>query len=561
MKKLLGLVLVVCMLMGFAQASLAEAADVYEKNIQSLVDSMRTWFAASGETDKVTPYEETLKITMSNAYNTSIENAMPEWNKLYGESLYDNRYTDAILRALNIDIDYTWLAKDGADYDTQLRLAMTSNELPDIFLVRNQADLLQLAQAGLIWDLTDLIPQYGTKHDLEAWESADQALLKMATYEGRIYGMPSSVSATDNFSYMWLRKDWMEKLNLSAPQTMDDLKAIMKAFMEADLDSNGANDTYGMLIDKDLYYGTRGVFNAYGAYPEVWVNDGDNLVWGGVTESNKAALSFLNGLYKEGYLDPEFIAQTNSDAQKMVMANRCGVVYGGHWFVQGVADMHDLYPECDWICYTLPTGTGEPVKSPLVPSKRGWIAVNKTFANPEAAFKIRSLCSVVIEDPTVDGSWWWFDKNNSQWLEPVQANVSSWDNLNTYLNLRATYEAGGDTSLLRSKAVTYWGNLHGEGQWEWERMFGPGEGTPMTVLEEAVNNDRVFFNAFLGAQSEYMLDRWSTIRDEQLIAFTKMIIGEVDIETGFASWVETFQKLGGDKITQEVNDWYQGSKE
>ena len=53
-----------------------------------------------------------------------------------------------------------------------------------------------------------------------------------------------------------------------------------------------------------------------------------------------------------------------------------------------------------------------------------------------------------------------------------------------------------------------------------------------------------------------MLERWETILSEELIAYTKIIIGETTVEEGFADWVNTFNSLGGDRITQEVNEWY-----
>ena len=53
-----------------------------------------------------------------------------------------------------------------------------------------------------------------------------------------------------------------------------------------------------------------------------------------------------------------------------------------------------------------------------------------------------------------------------------------------------------------------------------------------------------------------MQDRWSAIVDEQLLAFTRIIIGEVELEEGFATWLETFNNMGGDQITEEVNEWY-----
>ena len=57
-----------------------------------------------------------------------------------------------------------------------------------------------------------------------------------------------------------------------------------------------------------------------------------------------------------------------------------------------------------------------------------------------------------------------------------------------------------------------------------------------------------------------MQDHWSTIKDEQLIAFTKIIIGEVPVEEGFNAWLSSFSAMGGDRITEEVNEWYAAQK-
>ena len=88
-------------------------------------------------------------------------------------------------------------------------------------------------------------------------------------------------------------------------------------------------------------------------------------------------------------------------------------------------------------------------------------------------------------------------------------------------------------------------------------MFGNGAGVAMTVLDNAKNDGRLFYDTFNGTQSTFMQDRWSTILDEQLIAYTKIILGDVSVDEGFAAWQDTFAKLGGDQITQEINEWYQ----
>ena len=199
-------------------------------------------------------------------------------------------------------------------------------------------------------------------------------------------------------------------------------------------------------------------------------------------------------------------------------------------------------------------------RSYTLPYKRGWIVINKNYEHPEVAAKIRALCTFVAQGGICDGTWW-FSNDSAQNLEPFQASVSSWDNYNTYLNLLECYDAGGDTSVLRAKAVTYWNNLTtGNSIWNWEHMFGNGPYTPMVVLRDAIENDRIRYDGFLGAQNEFMQDRWTTIKDEQLTAFTKIIIGEVGVDEGFDNWLKTFDSMGGTQITNDVNEWYTQSQ-
>ncbi|MGI6570139.1 MAG: extracellular solute-binding protein [Caldicoprobacterales bacterium] len=533
-------------------------AELYNDNLSYLEENIVTYFSSKGEADKMSPYDTPIPVSVTNWYSPTIENAFVKFEEKYGETFEANRWTDAFKRALNLDVTYKWWAAD-ADYNQKLRLDMTANDLPDIFLVRSQTDLIQMAQSGAIHDLTDLFDTWATEDDKEVWESDGGALLQMASYENRIYGLPSSISDTDNFSYLWIRSDWMTKLGLEYPKTMDELADVIEAFVNADMDGNGVNDTVGLVVDKGLFYSTRAIFNAFQAYPEIWVKTSDDqLIWGGTTDANKDALNFLGSLYEKGYIDPEFITKSGSDALESVISGKCGVAIGGHWLGHTMGDLHELDEESDWRCIPIPTGTGDVVKSPLKPTHHGWLVVNSNFEHPEAAFKMRGLHTYTLKDK--DAAWWWYEENITWQISPVRANVSAYDNLFTYLNLLEAYNNNNDTSLLRAKAISYWANLHGELAWEWEMMFGPEDKTPMNVLNDAYSKDLLFYDAFLGPQSAFMQERWSTIMDEQLVAFTKMIINEVSVEKGFEDWKNTFINMGGDRITEEVNDWYESIK-
>ena len=563
MKRILTLALALCLSLILVTALAVDQhdKDFFDTQVQLLADNLQKFYEENyGEGELVAPYDEPVEVTIVNYYNTNLETNMATWTDWWGETLENNRYVAAAEKALNIKIKYLWLKNDAdKGYEKQLRLAITAGEIPDMFIVTNQNDLVQLAESGLIMPVDDVVDKYFTTWDKQIQSSDGGKLYEMAMYDGQCYGIPCNISDTDTFSYIWLRKDWMDKLNLEAPKTMDDLRNIMLAFKEAKL--GGSENTYGMVIDKDLYYSTRGLFAGYGAYPEFWVEDeSGNLVWGGTQENVKKALTYLNGLYNDGLLDKEFITQSNTDAKALMFNSQAGILYAGHWLAHDLQKLHDNDPESDWICVALPSETGAPVEQYLTPVKRGWIVINESYEHPEVAAKIRALCTFAAQGGICDGTWW-FSNDQAQALEPFQASVSSWDNYNTYLNLLECYDKGGDTSVLRAKAITYWNNLtSGASIWAWEHMFGNGEYTPMVVLRDAIENERIHYDGYLGAQNEFMQDRWSVIKDEQLTAFTKIIIGEVGVEEGFADWLKTFDSMGGTQITRDVNEWYAQSK-
>ena len=56
---------------------------------------------------------------------------------------------------------------------------------------------------------------------------------------------------------MWLRKDWMDKLGLSEPHTIDDVVNIVKHFISEDPGNNGEDasgkpNTVGLAVDTDV---------------------------------------------------------------------------------------------------------------------------------------------------------------------------------------------------------------------------------------------------------------------------------------------------------------------
>lgn len=555
MKRTLSLLMAVCILLccGAACAETNEYKDKWNSEVQYILDHYLAYFDDEGLGEFVQPYDETVTLSIAQSYSAAQETRMAKFNERYGETFEENRWTYLYDKGLNIQFDYQWWAISGDDYNQKLRLEMAASNLPDVFAA-SQSDVLALAEAGMIMDVSELIENYMSESQKAILESDNGMGYDMVSYEGGVYGIPMRSSDTDNFSYLFLRKDWMEKLNLEWPETIDELETIIQAFMAADFDGNGKDDTVGMVLDKNVWYFTRGMFNAYGAYPEVWVETEDGtLAYGATLPEMKDTLTTLQNFYKSGYFDPEFATKDEASALESITSGHCGVVYGGHWLGYTFGDLHELDPESEWLCLTLPTGNGEAVRSPILPNISQWVCINANCKNPEAVIKGINMSDYGFFNAN-DSAWFSYEENNSRDIRPISSGVAATDNMDVYKMLLAMLETG-DSSVLKGKAISYWGNFEKEDlEWEWKLMFGEGD-TPLKVLCEAYDAGLTFYNAFVGPQNELMQERWSTINDELLMMTTKIILGEISVDEGFAQWLDTFNALGGAEITEYVNEW------
>ncbi len=177
-----------------------------------------------------------------------------------------------IREKLNITLKYV-IIPTGADGETKLNAAAAANALPDFFQAvstsseRNKC--IELNKQGLIAPIDDLMKampnRVKTHYDPSALALTKIDGKQMCTVE--VPNLPRREGLV-------IRKDWLDKLGLKAPTTIDELLVVAKAFTEKDPDGNGKNDTYGLGGYWDS--GTWGLGNRFdffvGAYglPDLW---------------------------------------------------------------------------------------------------------------------------------------------------------------------------------------------------------------------------------------------------------------------------------------------------
>jgi hypothetical protein len=191
--------------------------------------------------------------------------------------------------------------------------------------------------------------------------------------------------------------------------------------------------------------------------------------------------------------------------------------------------------------------------------------VNSKFTNPEIAFKMFNFFASAYNSK--DGAWWTFDTpvGGGAWSDRLGNYAAAYSanlNYDAYEGLTRSYKAGWDQSKLNAAAMIYYGPINTPAsKWGWDFFCNPElPNNAFQRLKEVLDAGLYFYDAYLGVPSNYMAERWQTIKDEQQVAFTKMITGDLDIDSGFAAWQRTFNSLGGERITREVNDWYKSRR-
>jgi len=313
-----------------------------------------------------------------------------------GESVEDNRAIRYIEATLNIDIVFDWVSTSDIYLD-RLNLAITSGEIPDVMIV-NPVQLQQLTEAGVIEDLTPFIEKYANDDIRQNYEKTNGIALQAATIDGKIMGIPNVQPQADAPIMAWVRQDWLDKLGLSAPETVDDIAAIARTFIEQDPDGNGVADTFGItgtlnpvMVPSNLH-GFDAIFNAYGAFPSLFLrNEEGEIVYGSVQPETKEALGRLAQMYTDGLIDPEFATKNTDKSNEIIVGGKGGIMFGPWWIPWWpLNDSVTNDPNANWQPFLIKDRNGEYTFS-MGDYTTSFVVVREGFSHPEVALKILNV--------------------------------------------------------------------------------------------------------------------------------------------------------------------------
>ena len=541
-KRILALILSMLLLAGIACAD----------DFPSLEGTPEVDFASL---DGVIPYDETIAISFARPVDSTVK---IDENNPKIKSYTENIWTDLFKKALNIELSYKWVATDADSNNAKWGAAIASGDLPDAAVVSDVV-YKQLQDAGLIADMTDL---YEAESSALYKSLNTPDILGNLTTGGRLYGLPIPGNKYIGNAVLFVRSDWLEKLNLEAPKTIDDVIAVARAFKEAKL---GGEDTIGLMFaDGSAVNDGRlqGFMNGYGAYRNIWVDVDGKLAWSNTLPEMREALLALQALYAEGLINEDFAVTNGTVAQEYVASGKCGIFYSTDYAVtMSMEAAVELDPEADYICVGIP-GLTEDAETIIQTGaiKATKLFVNAKYEHPEAVLRMINLHVVLSLTDNYD----WYNAFESDAVEGTMyykflpwngAHLQSAVNDISYANdVRLSEQAGELIVTLpenTSRVKKFWDIQEGS-PW-WYGIIG-GEGGAYTYDYDMFTSGRMLPDAFNTLPTETMDMLGDIVNDALSTAMLEVIMG-ADISV-YDKAVEDWFANGGQAITDEVNEWY-----
>lgn len=486
-----------------------------------------------------------------------------------GDTYEDNGYTRYLKKQLNIQNKDVFEAGENDNYQETVSMTIASRELPDVMVV-NDMDMLQLlVDNDLIEDLTQVYEDCTSSRIKDIYNSYGSEILNNVTFDGKLMALPET-NIDDGPSLCWLRKDWMDKLGLDAPETVEDVENIVHEFVQKDPGGNGKGETVGLVCDDELTggcgysyeYQNDIIFASFGAFPKQWIYNKDGeVVYGSVQNEAKAALGKLRQMYQQGTLDNNFLMRESSNIIELIVSGKCGSFFGPWWSPNNpLMSAMQKNPNAEWQPYLIQTDKdGQTSFASQNPNDK-YVVVRKGYKHPEIVMKIVSVLfdDLRYDEEDVREMERYYQDNVDPTARPLAINVDykdalmrCYDSLKDAIQGRKKLE---DLGLLEgayyiscSKYLDRKKDTSAQKSWEDWAAYA-SRMTACSVLRKG--QTRQVKSLFFG-ETKTMKSNWWRLEELEKKAYLEIVTGQKPLSY-FDEFVKEWNRQGGEKIRGEV---------
>lgn len=449
---------------------------------------------------------------------------------------------DKYLLALNkkFNIEMTMKMVDDKNRSQQTQMLIASGDIPDVMIATgdvNNIDLAGSVQAGMYWDLSDII-----KKNMDKWKYLNEIpknAWEFGQVDGKQYGVPVQYLGVSSRRAAFIRKDLLDKTGLKAPKTLDEYLEVLRAFKK-----QGVKYPYAGRVRWEF---TDLFFSAFGVQQyEQWNLDKDGkMVPDIIRPEMKDALKFHAQLLKEGLIDPESLTTNSTDWGNKINAGKVGLLTSNIGELSSrTTNLKQNVPEGEFIAIPSPEGPRGNKGMFRYAPVNVMAYINKNFKEPERILKLfddqlspegREFFAFGIEGDTYtkkDGKIQYTyptDKagNNEQGWRMNSIGIARDD---AYNKLMLPFQPKGNEIV------------------DWFEKIGPKEGYVYFIPKVQLKS--IESHPDLAPKNNSLFQDYSA----------KIFLGQGDADKLFDEYVKEYLKRGGEEIIKEATEMYKAGK-
>ncbi|MFB9274682.1 extracellular solute-binding protein [Cohnella cellulosilytica] len=437
----------------------------------------------------------------------------------------DNAALKAMEEYTGTKLNITWVP--GTAYTEKTNVTLASGTLPQVIMVNNMdiktPSFVSAVRSGMFWEVGPYLGNYPNLSQKSAVAETNMSI------DGKVYGIFRGRVLSRNG--IVFRKDWLDKLGLQEPKTIDDFYEMLKAFVTQDPDGNGKPDTIGLGVDKTYDIVSKDLKAWFGA-PNGWEMKDGVMTPDFMAPEYMDAMNFMKKLYDEKLINTDFpVTQYQKDLLNKgntgALITSMGNTLDGSFTALMQADPN---VKLDFV------RTLEGPKGERAASGPGYHGV---FMFPRSSVKTEEELLAILD---------YFDKISSDEMNFL---------LDWGIEGRHHQMVDGKPELIDAELFTqevnpikqmktYDGSIVGEGTPEGQKLAD----------SYAANEQIIVSDDSLPLTSNTFAEKGNDLKKIINDAEIKYIFGENDL-AGWQAAIEQWKAQGGDQVMQEFSEEYQ----
>jgi len=370
---------------------------------------------------------------------------------------------------------------------------------------------------------------------------------------------------------MYIRQDWLDKLNLSMPTDTESFRAMLQAFVTGDPNGNGTNDELGITGGTQSQTPVQWILMGHAfvtCRPNFWLyldETTKQVTFAPAQEAYRKGLTYIKSLYDEGLIDPAAFTNTNAQLQVTVRTEPyiAGAYVCDHAAMGVDTNNYDEYKNYQ----VLPTPLKGPDGFQEQPSNNNFgeigsfaLAITDQCENVDAAFRLADY--FLSEEQTVRT---WLGKEGRNW-ELIDGS----SNLKTVLGEPAKYkkitgyEGSDKDERYRTLSIPYFKSLaiNNSAMLAVEDVYEPSWYEQRIMLDtvslaEYRRDVYLPLNIFISQENNEAYNEVQTnLNDFVQKTAVQFILGERNLETDWENYLSELERYGADRYVEIYSEAY-----